>query len=219
MSKQQPTVNELMDPLVSESREGEDLDQQNFEWMISEYLKGIELPKEKPVQKFFLCPIGLVGAGKSTVIKPLSKHFGLARVSGDEIRKQLKEHGYNFVRTKEIASHITQRLLKDGYGIALDSDCVGQDIQEIVRKAAAEYSYKIFYIHINPPEEFILNKLKNFRHTWLFKDADDAIQHYYRRKPMHENLTMDFIYTFDTSKADLDRQMAEAISVIEDRIR
>lgn len=219
MSAQQPTVNEEKKPSESESYEGEDLDQQNFERMISEYLKEIELPKEKPVHKFFLCPIGLVGAGKSTVIKPLSKHFGLARVSGDEIRKQLKEHGYNFVRTKEIASHITQRLLKDGYGIALDSDCIGQDIQEIVRKAAQEYSYKVFYIHINPPEEFILNKLKNFQHTWLFKDADDAIQHYYRRKPMHENLDIDFIYTFDTSKANLERQISEAISVIEEKLR
>lgn len=218
MSDLQPTFQQTIGSPEDESREGLDLDGQNFVRIISTYLKQIELPKEKPIAKFFLCPIGLVGSGKSTVIKPLSEHFGLARVSGDEIRKLLKENGFNLIRTVEIAFHVVARLVKEGYSIALDSDCSGPNVQETIERAAKENAYQVFYLHINPPEEFILNKLKNFQHTWLFKDADHAIRTYYHRKPLHENIKRDFLYTFDTSKPDLTDQIQEAISLIEKKL-
>ena len=71
---------------------------------------------------------------------------------------------------------------------------------------------------INPPEEFILNKLRNHKPTWLFKNADEAIKNYEARKPLHQNLDFDFAYTFDTSKPDLDEQIEEATKIINSRI-
>jgi len=62
----------------------------------------------------------------------------------------------------------------------------------------------------NQSEEFIINKLKNQKHSWLFKDAEDAINNYLARKPLHQNLDFPFTYTFDTSKSNLNEQITEA---------
>ena len=52
---------------------------------------------KKANQELILCPVGLVGAGKTTVLKPISKILNLVRVSSDEIRGILKQEGYNFL--------------------------------------------------------------------------------------------------------------------------
>ncbi|MEK7615186.1 MAG: AAA family ATPase [Patescibacteria group bacterium] len=200
-----------------ESIEGNRLEADDFEQMVTEYLNRIVLPPQNSGVKFILCPIGLVGSGKTTVLKPIAQRLGLARVSGDEIRLLLKEQGFNWTRTIEIAFRVIQVLVEKGYSIAIDSDCSGPNVIETIEKMAAEHGYKVRFIHINPPEAFILNKLKNFRHTWLFKNADDALQSYYRRKPLHENLNLDFVYTFDTSKSDLPNQIEEVIFLLRER--
>jgi predicted kinase len=96
----------------------------------------------------------------------------------------------------------------------MDADCVRQEKTKKIEELAAKLKIPIIWIHINPPEEFILNKLKNFQHTWLFKDAEDAIRNYEVRKQLHKNLHSDFAYTFDPSRSDLTDQIEEAISII-----
>lgn len=181
--------------------------------VIKEYEKMVVVPKEKGKQ-FFLCPVGLVGAGKTTVLRPLAERFGLVRISTDEIRKILKERGEDFGGAEEAALKIGEKYARQGYGIAIDADCVRTDKRERIEKMAAELKVPVVYVHINPPEEFIINKLKNYPHTWLFRDAEHALQNYYARKPLHEKLDLDFIHTFDTSRSDLDKQIDEAAEKI-----
>lgn len=180
-------------------------------YFIEKYKKLVVLPPQKG-HPFLLCPIGLVGAGKSTVVKPLAEKLGLVRISSDEIRKLLKEDGLGYEMTEEVAFAVIQYFVEQGYGVAIDSDCARK--RETIEKFAAKHRLPVRWIHINPPEEFIINKLKNFEHTWLFKDADDALKNYYARKPLHENLPFEFTYIFDTSRDDLKQQIEEAISVI-----
>ncbi|MDE1944098.1 MAG: hypothetical protein KGH97_01205 [Patescibacteria group bacterium] len=54
-----------------------------------------ELANRLPRQ-VFLAPVGRVGAGKTTVVKPLAERLGLVRISSDEIRKLLKERGLGY---------------------------------------------------------------------------------------------------------------------------
>ncbi len=187
---------------------------QDIPVIAEEYWQIMEKPAEPSATKWILCPVGLVGAGKSTVVKPLAKRFHLARLSGDEIRKILIEKGYSTERTLEIAFAVFLRLAEAGLRIAIDSDCAGS-VAQALEEQAKKWGYQIFYIHINPPEEFILNKLRTYKHTWLFKDADDALANYFRRKPLHENLQFPFVYTFDTSRPDLEGQLEEAVKKIE----
>ncbi|MFA6018088.1 MAG: AAA family ATPase [Patescibacteria group bacterium] len=198
-----------------ESTNGLPIDDVMFKRIKDLYVKQLIIPDQMPKHQFFLCPIGLVGAGKTTVTKPLAERLHLVRISTDEIRKLLKEQGCNHVKTAEVAYSIISDFAEKGYSIAVDADCAGNNVAEAITQAAKAIGAKIAWIHIKPPEDFILQKLRNFKHTWLFKDADEAIANYYRRKPLHENLDYPFLYTFDTSHPDLPRQLENAINIIE----
>lgn len=196
-----------------ESTEGNDLSDTAFQDISSLYKSEVVVPLEKPSVQMILCPVGLVGAGKSTVIKPIAKKLSLVRISTDEIRKLLKENGYNYTRVREIAFMIISDYLSEGYSIVIDADCVDREARRGIAQLVEKYRLKTVWIHINPPEDFIIDKLKNFRHTWLFKDAEEAIDIYQKRKPLHEEylklISFDFI--FDTSKKDLNEQVSNFI--------
>lgn len=177
------------------------------------YITEIHLPVVKPQKQFVLCPIGLVGAGKTTVIRPLAERLDLIRISGDEIRKIFKEKGFGYDRVKELAFNLVVHFLEIGYSVAVDSDCVSEESQKYITEAEERFGVKIVWIHINPPEEFILHKLKNLKQNWL-GTGDEMIENYYQRKPLHQRLTFPFVYTFDTSKDNLSTQIDEAVQKI-----
>ncbi len=190
-----------------------DLDDMQFNRFVDEYTRTVAIPDPKGEQ-FLLCPVGLVGSGKTTVIKPLAEKLGLVRISTDEIRKALKERGFSYKRTEDIAFAAADFFLDKEYGIAIDADCVRLDKRERIEERAARLQIPIIWIHINPPEEFIMNKLKNYPHTWLFKNAEEAIENYKARKSLHKELHFNFTYTFDTSRSDLEEQIKEATDII-----
>ncbi len=159
---------------------------------------------------------GVVGSGKTTVIKPLSKKLSLLRISTDEIRKLLKENGYGYESVKDMAYGLAEKYLSLGFSIAVDGDCNSEEAQKRIKELKEKYGFVIFWVHINPPEEFIINKLKNYNHTWLFTDANQAIENYKSSKVRHTNLDFPFAYTFDTSRDDLAKQIDEAVSIIDD---
>jgi len=178
------------------------------------YRPQIKVPTNKPRTQFFLCPVGLVGSGKTTVLKSLSEKLSLVRISGDEVRKILKECGYDYELTWEIGQKLVAEFVEQGYSIAHDTDCATPRTQEYLKKLAQEKGVKIIWIHTNPPEEFIINKLKNFKHTWLFENADQAIENYMSRKALHQHLNIEFAYTFDTSKDNLNEQIEKGLVAI-----
>ena len=180
----------------------------------SQYEKDLVIPNHKPKNQFILCAVGLVGAGKTTVVKPLSEKLSLVRISGDEIRKLLKENGYDYEEVQDITDKLVKKYLNQGYSVCIDRDCASPGTQESLKKFEKEYNLKLVWIHINPPEEFILNKLKKLKHSWLFANTDNAIQNYLSRKNLHKNLDMPFVYTFDTSKDNLAQQINEAVKII-----
>lgn len=182
--------------------------------LVSEYEKTLVIAENKPRSQFMLCPVGLVGSGKTTVIKPLSKKLNLLRISSDELRKLFKENGVGYEHIYNILAQLIERYLKQGYSIGIDGDCASLHTRGLISKAEKELNIKIVWVHINPPENFIINKLKNFKHTWLFNDANQALENYQNRKPLHDNLDMPFLYTFDTSREDLPSQIEEAAQII-----
>ncbi len=182
--------------------------------IIEKYCASLVVPKDKPKKQFFLCPVGLIGSGKTTVLKPLAEKLNLVRISGDEIRKILYDLGFDYDRTWEIGSMVVERYAREGYSIAHDTDCATPKTIEAINKLSKELGAQVVWVHVNPPEEFILNKLRKYKHTWLYRDGEHAISNYLSRKKVHENLPMNFLYSFDTSKPNLDEQIEQASEVI-----
>jgi predicted kinase len=193
----------------------DDLSESQFQEWVREYRAQVIIPEKKGKQ-ILLCPVGLVGAGKTTVVKPLAESLGLIRVSSDEVRKMMKARGLDYKGVEDIVFAVGLSYMDEGYGVAIDADCVRLDKKAEIERLAAERKVPVVWIHINPPEAFIINKLKQYPHTWLYKDADAAIANYQARKPLHQDLSsFHFTYTFDTSKSDLDEQIEKAREVID----
>ena len=179
------------------------------------YRLQIKIPGKKPEKQFFLCPVGLIGSGKTTVLEILSEKLSLVRVSGDEIRKILKEKEYSLDLTWEIGQKVVVDLARQGYSIAHDTDCATLKTQEYLKELAGELGAKIIWIHIDTPEKVILERMKTPRKSWLFETVEAEMENYYARKPLHQNLAIPFTYTFDTSKDNFNEQIKEGLLAIE----
>ncbi len=191
-----------------------DLDDASFNELKKVYKMGLDFPSAKPKKQYLLCPIGLVGSGKSTVVKPLSKKLQLPRISSDEVRELLYQRDFNMKRLAELTTAVIDDCLSLGYSVVIDSDNV--NAVNICEAHKHKYGLDIFWIHVNPPEKYILDKLKNYKHTWLFKNPEAAIESYYSRKELHKDLSgFDFIYTFDPSLENLQTQLDEAAEIIQ----
>jgi len=206
---------ELLKLISQEKTEGKELSDEEMEEIVSTYLSGIILPA-KLEKQIILCPVGLVGAGKTTVLKPISEKLGLLRISMDEIREILIKKGFNLVRTLEMAVRIIDNYIKLGFSLAIDADCITIDVQNYLNSIKSKTGAKLIWIHINPPEEFMINKLNNYKHGALFKDAKEALYCYERRKPLHKEFLpkMSFCYEFDTSKNNIDQQIENFLDLI-----
>ena len=191
---------------------------EDFLLIRKKYQKQLMLPPidKVPVKQFFLCPVGLVGAGKSTVMKPLSEMLSLVRVSSDEIRKILKEWRADYEQLMEIVQPLAEELALQGFSIAFDADCGNPKTKEMILELAEKVKAKVFWIHINPLENFILNNLITYNHTWLFKNGEEALENYYRQKNkrLEEETKFDFLTSIDTSKSDLANQIKNTASLI-----
>ena len=144
------------------------------------------VPEKGPWPQFTICPVGLVGSGKTTVMKQLCSYFSLVRISSDEIRQFLEKNGYNFVRTVELAFLIAQEFSQAGYSLGIDADCSGPNIERAINDSSKKRGAKVIWIHVAPPEEFMINVNtgRKFPHNWPFKES--ALAAYYRRKQQHE---------------------------------
>jgi len=186
--------------------------------IISLYEKTLSIPKRKLKEQFLLCPIGLMGSGKTTIIKLLAKKLFLVRISGDEIRELLNERGFDYDRVKEIGANVTKKYIERGFSVAIDADCVTKEVREYIEKFKNENKIKVFWIHINPPEKFIINNFKRPKPAWLFKEFKDIKEGYLYRKSLHKNIDLPFIYTFDPSRNDFNDQLNKSISIIRKKL-
>lgn len=189
-----------------------------LEDILSLYEKTLTIPKTKPKNQFLLCAVGLVGSGKTTAMKPLSKELGLVRMAGDEIRKVLYDNGYNQKRLMDLSILFNHKYLKLGYSMALDSDCSKEGVRNDIYKFGDQYGAKAIFIHINPPEKFVINKLSNIKEPWpwllKYSSSKTLLEEYYLRKKLHTNLNIPFLCEIDTSAPDLKSQLKNAIDLI-----
>lgn len=183
--------------------------------IFEEYIHQVHVPF-KCSKKIIVATVGLVGSGKTTVLKPIAEKLNLVRISTDEIRKILHDRGLGYGEVKEIAFEVANYFLEKNYGIAADGDCSNPETKSQIEGFAKKYDMKIFWLNVNPPEEFIIDKLKHFKHTWLFKNSNHAVENYFSQKKIRskQKTKFDFTYELDTSKGNLDEQIKETINKI-----
>ncbi len=193
--------------------------QKSLEEIKHEFVRNLVIPTVIPERQFFFCPVGLVGTGKSTVTKPVSNRFTLLRISSDELRKILLDNGFDYSPVKDILGSVVQEYARKGYSIAFDMDCGNVVTKQLIDALSKELNVKTFWVHINPPEEFVFEKFKNFplELSWLAPGKPQVMIDNYlaqKEKRKQENTSFDFMYVFDTSKENIEEQVGECIEKI-----
>lgn len=187
-----------------------------LEEVAREYEESLAIPAIKNNPQWMLMPVGLIGAGKTTVVKPLAERLGLIRMSTDEVRQKLKERGYSYEGCRDITHELSKKYLNLGYSLAIDANTGSKAGMEYNEKSAEAFpNVRQIFIHVNPPEEFIINKLKNYKHTWLFNNDEHAIRLFHENKRNFSRPDLPFVYEFDTSRDNLTTQIDEAVTAIQ----
>ena len=186
--------------------------------ILREYEQTLVLPTSKPQPQFILCPIGLIGSGKTTVVIALCDKLNILRICRDDMRRICRRNNVaHHDILHDMTVYLIEKYLGQGYSLALDADCISETAQLHIEKMYATRGVIPVWIHINPPESFMIanNSRRTFENTnGLFKDADAALAAYERRKPLHQHLTLPFVYTFDPSKDNFNEQINEACEKI-----
>lgn len=165
-------------------------------------------------------PVGLIGSGKTTVVKLLAEHFGLVRVSTDEIREGLARRGYSFEGAREISHELGVKYLKLGYSIAVDANVGSKNGLAYNEKTRETFpQVRQICIYTNPPEDFIINHLKIRHKPLIFKDAEHAIERFHFHKKQFTLPDFPFVCTFDPSRNDFPEQIKQCIKAIENNLR
>jgi predicted kinase len=182
-----------------------------------EFRNTLVIPDRKTHPQFFFCPVGLVGTGKTTVTKPISEKFDLIRLSTDELRKLLKENGYDYSSVKTIGLKILQEYIDAGYSISFDMDCGNPQTKSFIESSAEKSGARVFWVYINTPQEFIFEKFRKHPPSWLADNPQTMIDNYLAQKEIREkeNTQFIFFYEFDTSRADIGNQIEGCSNKIE----
>ena len=182
----------------------------------NEYEKTLVIPENKPSPQWMLMPVGAVGSGKTTAIKPLAEYFGLVRISTDEIRKKLKARGFSYEGCRDIANELDEKYLNLGYSLAIDANTGSEIGLKHNKKTKNAYPHvQQVFIHINPPDEYIISKLSDSQHSWLFKDSEHAIDSFLKQKKEFVLPDLSFVYEFDPSRDDFPEQLKKGIGAIQ----
>lgn len=187
-----------------------------LEEVAREYEQTLVIPDKKPSPQWMLLPVGLIGSGKTTTMKPLAEHFGLVRICTDDLRERLKLRGYGFAGTREVAHELTKKYLGLGYSLAIDANAGGKTGLEYNRKVKEVFpQVRQVFIHINTPEEVIITQLKNRKHSLIFRDAAHAIERHHFHKNNFTLPDIPFVYTFNPAQGDFPKQLEQCIEAIE----
>jgi len=186
----------------------------------NDFRKSLYIPVGKPPQQIFFCPVGLVGAGKTTVTKPISDALGLVRISSDELRKRLKENGHTYESVKEIGKRVATDFINEGYSIAFDMDCGNTEVKSLIDAIIKEKGITALWVHVDSPEEYIFEKFRDHSPSWLADNPRSMIDNYktQKKKREEEETAFDFFFTFDTSKSDIDRQIETFLCLVREKI-
>ncbi len=104
---------------------------------------GIPRKTKKPV---IVAMVGLVGSGKSSVARELSRLIRANVINGDEIRVLLRKQGEKYEGARKIAENTALEIIKRGGNVIMDSDHIDARKRASLRAKAKSVGAKLVFI-------------------------------------------------------------------------
>lgn len=184
-----------------------------------EYKDRLFIPPVQPTRQCLVCPVGLIGSGKTTVITPIAQELNLVRVSTDEYRILLKQNGLGYESVKSFIISVYKELLEQGHSIAIDANAGGQTNFDFITRAEQEFGVAVFWLNINTPETFAIEGLRK-RQSPMVANNEDWVKNRANQKARMQTLNygFDFFYEFDISRVDLSEQIRSSVEKLKAEI-
>lgn len=177
------------------------------------------------------CPVGLVGAGKTSIVTALLDDTPRFVISSDRIRTMLYERGFNFSQVlDDILRRLSDMAIHRKANIFFDSNA-GSKFDLIRHIEECGYNVMVFYV--NPSEAYIEKKLQNM--TWqnvperftFFKLPKHVMASYLSNKPRttHENKRFmaayppDFVINPERINESVGKEVLAKISLIQEEAK
>lgn len=187
--------------------------------LFDKFIKTLTVKSANTKKLFGIGFIGLVGSGKSYVAKEIGKRLGLYVDCNDNVRRFLNKEGFSGSSpvqevVEKIGPEIGRYLYQNNISKILDADLVKH--YNIAKENVEKFGGKFFIIKLVCPEDVILKRLEK-RENEIIKNPDSNLsragkEDYFKRKKMHEEMSLaEIFFTIDTS-LDVDPQIDELIN-------
>lgn len=173
---------------------------------IAEYYTRLKIPTALTCKPFIICPVGRIKSGKTTLTSTLEEQLGACRISLDTARIMLRiENNYHSSEYKKIIPTIVDRVITQKVPFIIDSSCASLWTRELVEKISEQYNIPLIWIHVNPTDEWIIEKLKHFKYekNQIFTGPKNAIRRFKEHLLDFPDISdIPFEYAIDSSQED-----------------
>ena len=164
---------------------------------LAQEFRDYKLPKRKTKGLFLICSVGLVGVGKTTLMKKISQKIGAEYIRSDAIRLFVKKKGIVLGKKdiRKIMILLGEMAFQNGTNVVMDADFILESDRDLAKKFAKKYSAKFQCVRIVcDQKEHIRRILKRDSQGGdsFFDNSVDGIYDFFRRSGYHFLFTPHF---------------------------
>lgn len=134
------------------------------------FVKKLSVQKRKTAKPLIVAFIGLIGSGKSSVARELTKHIGGTVICGDNIRIELRKQKEKYDHARIIAGNVALEVVNNGGNAILDSDFVDGKKRASIREKAQKVGAKLIFIRTYCDFDVVVGRILTTRYKDCVED-------------------------------------------------
>ncbi len=171
-------------------------------WAQKMFLTGLKFSKRKTKKPVMVAIVGLVGSGKSSVVKELAGKIGATIIEGDAIRICLRKSAERYENASKIGENATMKVIEKGGNVIFDSDFVNPEKRKRLAQVAKKTDAKVIFVRTyadydimagrvisakyqNKIDDFFGGASSSWKGSEQIKGAAVKLREMWRRTPHH----------------------------------
>lgn len=132
-------------------------------------LEILEIVPRRTKKPIIVGTVGLIGSGKTTIMKEMAPLIGAVMVSGDCIRILLRKEKEKYDNTRLIAENIAMEVINKGGNVIIDSDFIDQKKRVSLKEKAKKVGAKVIFVRTHADLDVMVGRIMDAN----YKDISD----------------------------------------------